>query len=62
MADLLAQQEGFILANDYGLDPRPEIMCLRHTLDEDDRWMNIANRELSTSIIIKYDSDDLEEP
>ena len=59
MADIKAQQQTHVIAKDYNIDARPELGGRRQVLSEGENYIVLANRELNTAILIKYNADDL---
>ena len=59
MTGILASQHTHIIAKDYGIDDRAELGGRRQISTTGQNFIILANRELNTAILIKYDEDDL---
>lgn len=60
MSKIITQEHAFILAHDYGLDPREGLKCDKYIIGERDlRFMVFGCFDHTTSILIKYHQDEL---
>jgi len=59
MAELIQLQHSNIIAVEYEIDGREGLGARRQVLTGDENYVALANRELNTAILVKYNADDL---